>query len=58
MIKKIEVWYDKVYLKCWLVTFYNEEGDQYDIASDFYKKSDAVAYAKSLLPTLVIETRK
>jgi len=58
MIKKIEVWYDKVYLKCWLVTSYNEEGNQYDTASDFYKKSDALAYAKSLLPSLVIETRK
>lgn len=58
MIKKIEVWYDKVYLKCWLVTSYTEEGNQYDTVSDFYKKSDAVSYAKSLLPTLVIETRK
>jgi len=58
MLKRIEVWYDKEYFKCWLVTSYNEENDQYDVARDFYKKSDAVAYAKSLLPELVIETRK
>ena len=57
MIAKIEVWFDKSY-KYWLVTTYNEEGNQYDAAHDFRKKSDAVAYAKSLLPTLVIETRK
>jgi hypothetical protein len=57
MIKRIEVWFDKSY-KCWYVTSYNEENNQYDAAHDFYKKSDAVAYAKSLLPTLVIETRK
>jgi hypothetical protein len=57
MIKKIEVWFDKSY-KCWYVTTYNEEGNQYDAAHDFHKKSAAVAYAKSLLPTLVIETRK
>ena len=57
MIKKIEVWFDKSY-KCWYVTIYNEEGNQSDITHDFHKKSDAVAYAKSLLPTIVIETRK
>ena len=57
MIKRIEVWFDKSY-KCWYVTIYNEDGNQYDVTHDFYTKSAAVAYAKSLLPTLVIETRK
>jgi hypothetical protein len=56
MIAKIEVWFDKSY-KCWYVTSYNEENNQYDESKDFYKKSDAVAFAKSLLPKLVIETR-
>jgi hypothetical protein len=37
---------------------YNEENYQYDESKTFHSKSAAVAYAKSLLPTLVIETRK
>ena len=57
MIKKIEVWFDKSY-KCWLVTTYNEENHQYDESETFHTKSAAVTYAKSLLPTIVIETRK
>jgi hypothetical protein len=57
MIKKIEVWFDKSY-KCWYVTTYNEENNPYDESENFQTKSAAVAYAKSLLPTLVIETRK
>lgn len=56
MIKKIDVWFDKSY-KCWYVTCYNEENNQYDESKDFYRKSDAVAFAKSLLPQLVIETK-
>lgn len=57
MIKKIEVWFDK-YNKYWNVSTYNEENHQYDENETFCSKSAAVAYAKSLLPTLVIETRK
>jgi len=57
MIKKIEVWFDK-YNKYWNVSTYNEENHQYDESETFHSKSDAVAYAKSLLPTIAIETRK
>ena len=57
MIKRIEVWFDK-YNKCWYVTPYNEENNQYDARTQFHKKSDAIKFAKSLLPNLVIETRK
>ena len=57
MIKKIEVWFDK-YNKYWNVSTYNEENHQYDESETFHNKAAAVTYAKSLLPTLVIETRK
>jgi hypothetical protein len=56
MIASIEVWFDKSY-KCWWVAPMNEENNQFDVARDFQKKSDAVAYAKTLMPTLIIETR-
>jgi hypothetical protein len=57
MIKKIEVWFDK-YNQYWNVSTYNEENHQYDESETFHTKSAAVDYAKSLLPILVIETRK
>jgi hypothetical protein len=57
MIAKIEVWFDKSY-KCWYVKPYNEENNPYDAATQFHKKVDAIKFAKSLLPTLVIENRK
>jgi hypothetical protein len=57
MIKKIEVCFDK-YNKYWNVFTYNEENYQYDESKTFHNKSMAIAYAKKLLPTLVIETRK
>lgn len=57
MISKIDVWFDK-YHKYWNVTTYTAENNQYDESETFHKKSDAIAYAKSLLPILVIETRK
>jgi len=57
MIKKIVVWYDK-YNNYWNVSTYNEENHQYEETETFYSKKMAVAYAKNLLPTIVIETRK
>lgn len=57
MISKIEVWFDKSY-KCWYVTSYNEENTPYDESANFHKKTEAVTYAQSLLPKLIIETRK
>ena len=57
MIAKIEVWFDK-YNNYWNVSTYNEENHPYDENETFYSKKMAVAHAKSLLPKLVIETRK
>jgi hypothetical protein len=57
IISKIEVWFDKSH-KCWYVTTYNEENTPCYESAHFYKKSDAITYAQSLLPKLIIETRK
>lgn len=56
MIARIEVWYS-VEFRCWLVSTYNEEKNQIGEAKDFYKKTDAVKYAETLMPKLNIAKR-
>lgn len=56
MITRIEVWYSAEF-RCWLVAIYNEENDQIVGAKDFYRKTDAVKYAHTLMPKMNIAKR-
>lgn len=56
MITRIEVWYSKEF-KCWMVAKYDVDGNQINGAKDFYKKSDAIAFAKIFMPKLNISKR-
>ena len=53
---RIEVWYS-VEFACWYVAEYDEIGIQIGGAKDFYEKSKAVLYAKSLMPQINISNR-
>lgn len=56
MITRIEVWYSVVF-RCWRVAIYNEENDQFLDSKNFYRKTDAVKYAYTLMPKINIAKR-
>lgn len=56
MIARIDVWYSKEF-DCWLVSKYDDEDNQLGGAVDFYSKSEAVEYARLLMPVLNISKR-
>lgn len=56
-LARIEVWYS-VEFACWYVAQYDQSENQIGSAEDFYEKSRAVSYAKSLMPKINISNRK
>jgi len=54
---RIEVWYSKEF-DCWYVAEYDVRGNQIGGAVDFHKKSDAISFARYMLPKINISHRK